>query len=496
MSERIILTVRSAKTGEEILLSHDTGKTVLETLRESEITLPSLCSGMGTCGRCMVRFLGYSPLPTQTERGRIEPDRLRQGYRLSCMAKPVKDCVISVSFEKEKIKILTESPLETSREEQAEDYGELKEGSTLIAVDLGTTTIAMRLLEARTGRVCDTFTCLNPQRSYGADVVERIRAGSEGKGTQLRKLVQDAVSKGKDQFFKTAEDEKLCKPNLMIIACNTAMGHLFMGYPTDTLGRSPFKPVNIGLAESVWEGLRVILLPGISAFVGGDIVAGLYACGLQTTEKPWIFLDLGTNAEMVIGSGGRFLCTAAAAGPAFEGRGEGNTTGPERIGAVARLLEKGLIDETGLLEEPYFETGIDVEGIFITQKDIRDLQMAKAAVRTGIHFLLENSGITDCEKIEKVYLAGGFGFYLDRTAAAAIGLIPPELKEKLHVAGNTSLIGAGTAGRKIMKDISEKKELDDIITNCEVFNLAVQHNFDTKYIEYMNFCKWSKQDIV
>ncbi|NLL77578.1 MAG: DUF4445 domain-containing protein [Clostridiales bacterium] len=485
MSERIMITVQTGNAGEEIYLLHDVKKTVLETLRESEIALPSLCSGMGTCGRCKVKFLGYAPFPTQTERGKIAPDKLREGYRLSCMAKPIKNCTIQALFaEEEKIKVLTESSIGRESSEPERYYEGLETGSSVIAADIGTTTIAMRLLDVSTGEVSDTYTCLNPQRSYGMDVVERIRAGSDGYAVQLQRLVQEAILKGMEHFIQTAH----AKPKLMVIACNTAMGHLFMGYPTDTLGKSPFRPVNIGLTEFSFNGVRTVLMPGISAFVGGDIVAGLYACELYDSVKPWLFLDLGTNAEMVIGTGGRFLCTAAAAGPAFEGKGEGNTTGPERIGAIAHLLEAGLADETGLLKEPYFEAGIDADGIFVTQKDIRDIQMAKAAVRAGIHFLLKKSGISGYEPIERVYLAGGFGFYLDKEAAVRIGLIPSELQGKLEVVGNTSLTGAGLAGRKILIDMTtEKRNLEDIIKNCEVFNLAVQQDFDKKYIEYLNF---------
>lgn len=494
MSEQITITVQTKNPEKEMYLLHTVGRTVLDTLRESEIELPPLCSGMGTCGRCMVRFIGYAPFPTQTERGRIEPDKLREGYRLSCMAKPVKDCVIQPFFKcEEKIKVLTESTVGSNqvagREAVGEYYEGLEAGSTVVAVDIGTTTIAMRLLEAASGRVCDTYTCLNPQRSYGTDVVERIRAGSGGKALRLQELVREAINKGMNQFFQSAGNEKLCKPEWMTIACNTTMGHLFMGYSTDTLGRSPFTPVSIAFTPFDFEGVHGALLPGISAFVGGDIVAGIYACNLHKMQETWIFLDLGTNAEMAIGSGGRILCTAAAAGPAFEGKGEGNTTGPERIGAISHLLKEGLIDETGLLQEPYFESGVEVNGIYVTQKDIRDIQMAKAAVRAGVHFLEERFSVSmpDYGPIEKVYLAGGFGFYLDKEAAVRVGLIPPGLKDKIEVAGNTSLAGAEKAARKMVRDIKEAAELDDIVENCEVFNLAAQENFDKIYIKYMNF---------
>ncbi len=488
MSKQITIVVQKKGDGEELVLLHDVEKTVLETLRENGIALPSLCNGRGTCGRCKVQFKGSAPFPTPTERGRISPDELREGYRLSCVARPMKECSIQTSFEvEEKIKVLTESAIMQSSEERSEDDVTIENGETVIAVDLGTTTIAMQLLEVSAGRVLDTYTCLNPQRSYGMDVVERIRAGSEGNGEKLRTLVREAIMKGRNLFVQAAYDQKLRQPELLVIACNTAMGHLFMGYPTDTLGKSPFRPVNIELTQWDWDGMRTVLLPGISAFVGGDIVAGLYASNLHKENVPWIFLDLGTNAEMAAGRDGCIFGTAAAAGPAFEGTGDGNTTGPERISALAHLLKVGSADETGLLQEPYFETGITVDNIFVTQKDIRDIQMAKAAVRTGIHFLKGKLKVDSYEQIGKVYLAGGFGFYLDQEAAVRIGLIPPELKGKLAVVGNTALSGAGLIGRKMVRGSEGRNELDNIVRRSGIFNLAEQPNFEEKYISYINF---------
>lgn len=249
----------------------------------------------------------------------------------------------------------------------------------------------------------DTHTCLNPQRSYGADVISRIQAGAEGEGERLKRMVREALAHGIGQMVKRS-----AKPKLMIISANTVMEHLFMGYPVESLGKSPFLPVNIKTVTMDYLGIPTVLLPGISAFVGGDIVSGLYACGLcPSAEKEsgiWLFLDLGTNAEMVIGKGSRLICTAAAAGPAFEGKGKRGGRGSERIEAIASVLEKGIVDKTGLLKEPYFENGIEAElenkkeKIWICQEDIRDIQMAKAAVRAGIYFLMERMGIRESTK--------------------------------------------------------------------------------------------------
>lgn len=540
MSEQIKITVieevdrgRSAgkeSGGKETVLFHDAGKTLLHTLREGGIQLPSLCGSIGKCGRCQVKFHGQAPLPSPADRAIIAPDKLREGYRLACMVRPRKSITVETAFGKEaEVHVVVGSSAEGEWKDSGcgknDAGGERSRGrkgfteeGIVVAVDIGTTTIAMQLMESESGQVLDTYTCLNPQRSYGADVISRIRAGTEGEGERMKRLVREALAAGLEHMLggnALGEEDRNGKPKLMVISANTVMGHLFMGYPVETLGRSPFLPVNIKTVTLDFFGIPTILIPGISVFVGGDIVSGLYACGLypfretmpgmpvkdagkmggphshagqKQREKAWLFLDLGTNAEMVIGKGNRIACTAAAAGPAFEGRGRQGRNGSERIEAIAFLLEKGIIDRGGLLKDPYFETGIEVEledkkgKIRIFQEDIRDIQMAKAAVRAGIYFLMKRMGIKDADEIERVYVAGGFGFYLKREAAVEIGLIPAGLGEKMEVVGNTSLAGAKLMG---LKGLSE--DMEALAQKAEAFQLADELLFEEKYIEYMNF---------
>lgn len=489
MSEQITITVTDGQGLGQVRLLHPVKNTLLDTLREGGIILPSLCANMGKCGRCLVRFKGYTPLPTQTDRALIAPGKLREGIRLACMARPVRDCRIETAFVKEGTgSIITASAFPA---EEAgfisRPVGQTPCRETLIAVDLGTTTIAMQLLNGESLEVVSTYTCQNPQGSYGMDVIERIRAGCEGKASVLKQLVREAVWEGVIELLHAAGEKGLYKPGLISIAGNTAMGHLFMGYPMDSLGKSPFTPVNIKMIDFLWNGIRTVLVPGISAFIGGDITAGLLLCGLHKNES-WLFLDLGTNAEMVLVRGNRMFATAAAAGPAFEGRSQ---PGSMRIHAVAKLLKQGMMDETGLLKEPYFEQGIVIDDIFIGQKDIRDIQMAKAAVRAGIHFLKEKSGLEEYGGIKRVYLAGGFGFHLNKGEAVRIGLIPRELENRIITVGNTSLAGAGFYGRKIAQGCYDSKSTDYITEGCQIFNLALEENFEGRYIKYLDFDKES-----
>lgn len=530
MSKYIILTVKSGenrketkKDKKEVRLFHHVSETVLHTMREGGIILPSLCDGRGKCGRCLIKFSGYAPLPTQTERRVIPADRLREGYRLACMARPIKDCMVETAFsmfaadEGRRGDVVTESrlPGENTESESAENLlGKIGKTAyqTVIAADIGTTTIAMQLLDAASGKILAAYTTMNPQGCYGSDVISRIRAGSEGKGDKLQHLIREAVTEGIRKLEQEIKDDRAededCKQALLVISCNTAMGHLFMGYPVEGLGKSPFRPVDIRAREWNWNGYRTVMLPGISAFVGGDVLSGVYACGLCEAEKKgaWLFLDLGTNAEMVMGKQGRVVCTAAAAGPAFEGGADGSL-GTHRIHVIASLLEEGKIDETGLLGETWFENGIEREvkngvktdgrdtySVQIRQQDIRDIQLAKAAIRTGIYFLLKKLEIRDICEIERVYIAGGFGFYLSKEDAVRIGLLPKEWKDRMQTVGNTSLAGAGIIGRRLSAEWEKNRKaskclekLEQWAKQAECFQLADMEEFEEVYVGNMNY---------
>ncbi len=524
MSEQIKITVLCGDGKKPCVIRHDTGKTLLETMRREGVALPSLCGGMGTCGRCAVKFCGYAPLPMPSDRRTLPPDRLREGFRLSCTARPVKECTVEADFakavetEEGRLHVLADydreqgSTLSGTGLESGLPHPAALDGRTVAAADIGTTTIAMQLLERASGSVLDTYTCINPQRGYGMDVVSRIRASDAGQGALLQKLVRNALAEGLRRFRQSAGKLGMREPELLAVACNTVMGHIFMGYPTQTLGRSPFCPVNLKTDTLEWNGIRTVLLPNLSAFVGGDILAGLYACGLcggvpdgtgqaqcvrtpdggsggRNGEPVWLFMDLGTNAEMVMGAGTRVAATAAAAGPAFEGRGCDGAMGTERIFAAAHLLEQGLVDGTGLLAEPYFGTGITVETedrkVFITQEDIRDIQTAKAAVRAGIHFLMERLGVTGDSAIGQVYLAGGMGFYLDGKAAVGLGLLPEAFADRLRTVGNTALAGAGLFARNGWRESG--RLLETYGEKVEVFQMAELADFAEVYVGYMDF---------
>ena len=373
-------------------------------------------------------------------------------------------------------------------------------GECIAAVDIGTTTIAMQLRNMADGEILDTFTCLNPQRNYGADVLSRIEAAERPEAAKaMRKAVKDALEQGIRQFRRklsvlqlSAEGNAMgtekaelienVKPFLkrMVIAANTTMVHLLMGYDVSRLGRYPFEAQTLAAVHTKLFDLDTMILPGASAFVGGDIVAGIHALRMQEREEVTLLLDLGTNGEMVLGNKDRLIAAATAAGPAFEGNGECH--GADLMALTAALLKEGLLDSTGLLAEPYFENGVDVGGVHLTQPYIRQLQMAKSAICTGIRILCDKYGFTDTSAISRVWLAGGMGYYLDSQAAADIGLFPKELAKRTKAVGNAALEGAFLYGREVRN--AAKIEAPAI----EVFNLAEEPDFSEAYIDGMELC--------
>ena len=405
-----------------------------------------------------------------------------------------------------------------------------------IAIDLGTTTLAFSLVDMVSKQIPHTVTRLNSQRKYGADVLSRIQASVDGKKEELRVCIQKDLREGIDELLKEC---RIMDIDHIVISGNTTMIHLLMGYACSTLGIYPFVPVNTELISGTPEEIigykqpraeiKTTILPSVSAFIGGDIVAGLYALDFATNKEISLFVDLGTNGEIALGNCDRILTTSVAAGPAFEGGniscGTGSVAGAicaveidpndrnshnndsesEKqaltiqietihdappcgicgtgvIETVAELLKCGLIDETGLLADEYFDTGFPLtneqEPIIFTQQDIRQFQLAKAAVRTGIEVLTKEYGIT-MDEIDKVYIAGGFGYHLNINKAASIGLIPQELTTKATAAGNTSHAGAV----KYLGDTNASDTIQRIKNASEDIILANDSDFQEVYLK-------------
>lgn len=361
---------------------------------------------------------------------------------------------------------------------------------TLVAVDLGTTTIGMYLINALTGEQMGVFVSLNPQQLHGADVISRISNANAGKKDELQALILEAIENGVKKLIKERT------PKLIVISGNTVMGHLLMGYDVTALGVYPFKAEKLEQVETAILGIQTILMPGISTFIGGDIVSGLYTLGFKEKKEISMLIDLGTNAEMVIGNCDKMLALSAAAGPAFDQK----VYGSQLIKAVAQILCEEKADRTGCLADEYFELGCIAGRTLVKQEEIRELQKAKAAVAAGIILLAREYGVSFTQ-IDKVYIAGGLGFYLDLDAAVDIGLFPKEFAGKMEAVGNTSLEGAYRYAMALRQGECEEsqddaaqdtvtkpeRELKELLSKVQELNLAELEGFEETYINAMNF---------
>lgn len=366
-----------------------------------------------------------------------------------------------------------------------------------VAVDIGTTTVAAIRLEK--GRVAAAHSELNAGRRFGADVLSRIESAAAGRGAELRSIMEYQLKKCVEAVG--GADERT------VIAANTTMVSLLMGYDCSGLGRYPFRAPEL---NNIHKGNRSIV-GGISAFVGGDITSGLYMCGFDESRDINLFIDLGTNGEMAIGNREGILCTSTAAGPAFEGGriscGTGSAEGAvcavslregriETIGGkppagicgtgivelVAELLEAGIIDETGRYIERYAGGYELAPGIVFTQKDVRELQTAKAAVRAGIETLIEEYGAADGD-IRHVYIAGGFGRRLNIEKACRVGLLPKRFSGRTRAVGNSALGGCA----KLLENEDGFSRTDSIRAAARDFQLAKKRGFERRFMEYMYF---------
>lgn len=577
-------------------------KTLLEVLAERGIFMEGGCDGKGRCGRCMVRYLSAAPLPTASERKFLTAQKLRDGFRLACLHRADRECVAEVCFtQAARVDIVTDSLWQEKAREDVKGEAETsdwKESDWCIAIDLGTTTIAMQARSLYDGKVLAQWKEMNPQRRFGSDVISRMQAALDGRSEVLQKSVMAVLAEGIQELkqavarqsagagrddapenaatapegsatapegsatapessatapgsLATAPENAATAPESSAIAWeqepagiylagNTVMEHLLAGLSVEGLSRHPFVPVTLdefqiklqdiayndrtepaanryqtcpcrGHAPSAYS---VTLLPGLSAFVGADLLAGVLACNMHRREKISLLIDLGTNGEIVLGNKEKLMCTATAAGPAFEGGPGSAAPGTDMIAVIAELLDAGVADETGLMAEPWFEEGIDwtpgkgevkssaaagektaeksgtaadtrkIPGrpvIHMTQAEIRAVQMAKAAIYAGICVLTREYGITFAQ-IETVFLAGGFGYYLDVAKAARIGLFPAELTDRVEAVGNTSLAGAFLYGRN-----SGQKDGERIQEICRAINLAGQPEFEEIYLSHLNF---------
>ncbi|HJD14116.1 MAG TPA: DUF4445 domain-containing protein [Candidatus Ruminococcus avistercoris] len=496
-------------------------ETILDAMNKQGAYFSAVCGGKGNCGKCKIRLLEGELEITPADRKHFTQEELEKGYRLACRAYPTDDITISMATQDE-----AGFSIQVGHGTQEEETEQVDESGYDIAIDIGTTTLAFQLVGKTSKKPVASFATLNRQRAFGADVISRIQASCDGKKDELQKSIREDLMTGIQALVK----EKGIEPSQIdriAIGGNTTMGHLLMGFSCEGLGVYPFTPVDIGLIEKPFGEVlgndyldaTVILLPGISTYVGGDIVSGLYDCDFGTDPKTALLVDLGTNGEMAIGNCERIITTSTAAGPAFEGGniswgmgsvqgaicnvkiqdGKAKVTtigdkppvglcGTGVIETMAELIEHEYVDETGRLEDEYFDEGfelaktVDGKKITFTQQDVREIQLAKSAVRGGIEVLLRRFGVT-YDQVDAVYLAGGFGYHINQEKSMVIGLIPHEFDGKIKAVGNSSLGGA----LRYLTEENAKEEIRQILDHSTEIDLSQDPDFNDLYMEHMFF---------
>lgn len=530
-------------------------KNLLEMLQEKNEYISAPCNGNGICGKCIVRYKRGATEPTRRDREVFSEKQLEDGYRLACQSHPVGAYEVELPESEETIEVLSEweKQQKTDTEELTEAYtqtpaeaktsGGIQDKETAegtaektenaiygICIDIGTTTLAALLVNLKTEVDCQTAVSVNHQRTYGADVISRIDASNNGKKWEMQRCIRQDLQK---LIRELLQKEKITEQQIqrIVIAGNTTMCHLLRGFSCETLGVAPFLPVDLSWMEGSaadFLGMKeldtkVVILPGISAFVGADIMAGIAKMNMHRSEGYHLLLDIGTNGEMVLGNCRHMYVTSTSAGPAFEGGniscgmasipgvishvfmeetgkagfqviGEADgenkkkqqaigICGTGMIDLVYELRKHQMIDEHGTYSDLYFDTGYELAGkVKFTQNDIREIQMAKAAIRAGVDILVKKAGIT-FDEVDDCYLAGGFGTKIDITKAAGIGLIPKELEVKTIPVGNTVLAGT----KEVLLGRISKDELEKIQTMADVINLAEENDFEEMYLSYMDF---------
>jgi uncharacterized 2Fe-2S/4Fe-4S cluster protein (DUF4445 family) len=490
----IEFTLRIRLQNSSVICNAASGETILSALARSGFVLSAPCGGRQSCGKCRVRLL----------EGQVTGDRPdADGTVLACLAAVVSD--ISIALPEVSI------PAETV---ESKSYS----GPCVAAIDIGTTTVSAKLIDPYTSQVLDVISELNDQRVFGADVMSRITAAKNGKTNELFTLINRQTDRILKSFLQGLEIKKIEK---LAVSGNTVMLHLFLNVDPSSMGELPFTPVFLGEREVKGEALSlpvedIIVLPGISAFIGGDISAGLAVIDILNSPGPSLLLDIGTNGEMALCYNGAILCCSTAAGPAFEGAeiscGTGGIMGAISrveldtsaggnnvlvtsignappigicgcglIDAVAVMLKLGIINETGAMAEPEKCFNLSA-GISISAADIRQFQLAKSAIHSGIRILCKNLNLHPGE-IKNVYIAGGLGFFIDKQNAVATGIFPQEFLNSISVCGNLSLDGA-------VQSLCTKDFLNrcrQIISKCSVIDLGADPAFMDEFAGNMLF---------
>ena len=467
------------------------------------------CGGHGKCGKCKVIARGELSEITDAERELLSEAELARGVRLACLTVACGACTVETIGEADEARILTDSSeVGVDIAPSFEKYG--------VAIDIGTTTLAARLY-GKDGALLAECSRLNPQSEFGADVISRIEAALAGKADQLADTVRAALD-GMTERLALSASIDVKEIDSFVITGNTVMLSLLAREDVEPFSHAPFDAkrlfgetltaAELGLVSAAPDA-AVYLPPCISAFVGADTVCALTATALCERECAML-VDIGTNGEMALWNNGRLTVCSTAAGPAFEGVGismgmrgssgaidkviasEGKLLphvigggsavgicGSGLVDAAAAMLELEIIDETGFLEDDPFPL---TEEVSLSAKDIRMLQLAKSAICAGLQTLTQSAGV-EPDGVRELFIAGGFGHYLNKENAAKIGLLPQRLAEISKAVGNAALGGASM----LLLNSCLRETAESMAADAETLELSTSPIFSEQFMLGMMF---------
>jgi uncharacterized 2Fe-2S/4Fe-4S cluster protein (DUF4445 family) len=498
--------------------------TLLEAASQAGIILNTVCGGQGTCKKCIVN---------------LEPDGRKV---MACQYHIQSDLVVSIPagsrFYEHKI---LERGIDTSQNFQPTIYKKYqgKNATDIIlglAVDIGTTTVVAKLLNMVSGQCLATQTALNPQNRHGDDVVGRIAyANTDAKLAELQRLIINCIN---DLIAKLCKHASISAGQIyeMCVVGNTTMNHLFLKLPVEQLGQAPYKAFSLDAYDvpaaklnlQINQAGNIHTVENIAGFVGSDTTAVALATDIDSALEMTLAVDIGTNGEIVLGTKEKLYAASCAAGPAFEGARitcgsravEGaieavvlnnddidfdvignnmprSICGSGLIDAAAVMLDLGIIDKSGRFTKdnklsPAIASRIGeksgqpafflTDDVFLTQRDIREVQLAKAAIRAGAKILQQRLGIADGD-IRHILLAGAFGNYIRPKSAMQIGLLPDVPLERIRFVGNAACSGA----QMILLSQNCRDKARELASKIEYVEIAHEPDFQTTFTDCITF---------
>lgn len=505
MREERIETITIHSAGGLRRIKAEKGQSLLHALRREGIRLHASCGGNRTCGKCEVKASGHLSLLTSEEAARLHG---RTGLRLACYA-TIEGPVTVYLDRPELMDIRTDWPFPLTASTPLFDSG------IGAAIDIGTTTICVYLFD-QAGTILSVTSEASRQAAYGADIMTRIAFANEDPDNELHHVLVRQI----DELLQEAEKEAGIEADHLqaaVITGNTTMLHFLAGLPTMSIALAPYRPEShfgcfFNLNRSTTTPLPSYLPPCISAYVGADIATGMIYAGLDEKKDGQLLIDVGTNGEIVLAANGTLFSCSTAAGPAFEGAGiemgsgavpgaifkvvkqEGSMAfetignreaasicGSGLLDLIAVSYDLGYIDERGRIKDKD-KLFIGQSDVYLTQKDIRQLQLAKGAIRAGIDTILHHAGLCP-EDIKKVYVAGGFGSKLNPQAAECIGMLPPGFSKKTNALGNAAAAGASLL--LLNKDLKERVEA--VAAATQTIELSADRFFMDRFVHLLNF---------